>query len=132
MMERYLQAGSIEELDAGLDAQLYPLQGDAKRGLPSLLGVPLRVHEVGWRNSDEQFRNPGGIAIYAVMDVELENGGRAPVSTGGDIVLAYLARRWRDGAFPVDITITKADKQTKAGFTPLNVHLAQFNSEKPF
>jgi hypothetical protein len=132
MLERYLTAGSIEELDAQIDALLWPLQGDANKGMPSLLGTPLRVWGVGWRNSDENFRTPGGIWIYAVMDTELENGKRGPVSTGGDMVLAYLARRWAEGAFPVDIAITKAEKETKSGWLPLNVHHADFTSEEPF
>jgi hypothetical protein len=132
ILERYLSAQSEEELDANLDSQLYPLQGDAAKGIPSLLSVPLRVHGVGWRNAGETFRNPKSTWIYAVLDVETQDGHHWPVSTGGDSVLAYFARRWANGWFPVDVTITKAENETRGGFKPLNVHLTTFATETPF
>lgn len=121
MIDRMLEATDLDSLDEAVGGTLTPAE--------EILGTPVRVHGVRFGNSDfaEQ-----GLGIYAILDVETEDGRRFGVSCGGTMVIAYFVRRAELEGLPVDVIISRSPKATKAGFYPLNVKRAEFATEEPF
>lgn len=135
---RMMAAATEEELDSVLASRLHPITGSRDGELPPLTGMPLRVHQVGFNNGDEQYQQDNRIAIYAVLEVETQDGRRILASCGGQSVVAYFAKRWEEGWLPVDVVISPSDKVTKAGYRPLNVRRTDWkrvelkDGEEPF
>ena len=121
MIDRMLSATDLDSLDEAVGGALTPAE--------QILGQPVRVHEVRFGNSDFSEQ---GLGIYAILDVETEDGKRIGVSCGGTMVIAYFVRRAELGGLPVDVIISKSPKATRAGFYPLNVARAEFTAEEPF
>jgi len=87
-----------------------------------LLGVPLRVTSVEWRNSDLA---GDGLGIFAVLHATQQDGTEVAVTCGSRNVLAQLYRVARDGVFPVDISFSES-KPTAKGYTALWIGHAKF------
>jgi hypothetical protein len=104
-----------------------PLVGLEVTPARELLGVPIMLCEVEWRNSDYSESGPG---IFALMRGQLEDGSVVVVSCGGANVLAQLYRLARDGRLPEAVAIEEARKPTAKGHRPLWITGSKFEAGK--
>jgi len=104
-----------------------PLAGLEVTPARELLGVPIMLSEVEWRNSDYSESGPG---IFAIMRGRLEDGSDVVVSCGGANVLAQLYRLVKDGRLPEAVAIEESRKPTAKGYRPLWITQAKFEEGK--
>lgn len=125
ILERKLGAESIEELDTSAE-----LDDDAL-----IYGKPVRVIGAGFRNQDEQYaKQAGSLGIYVIVNVVTEHGETFTVGTGAlDVVVTVNKLLELDRLGKDWWVIAPADKDTKAGFRPINMTRATADSTgKPF
>jgi hypothetical protein len=104
-----------------------PLAGLEVTPARELLGVPIMLTDVEWRNSDFSESGPG---IFAIMRGQLEDGSSVIVSCGGANVLAQLYRLVKDGRIPEAIVIEESKKPTAKGYRPLWITGSKFEEGK--
>lgn len=113
--------GGLQIAGRILDAQS-PEQLNAIAELPDgrdVAGRILVVHSVSRRKSDYD----GGLGWYLdVESVDASTGELVRFQTGATSVVAALAKAHHEGWLPLKVQI-EAGHTTKAGFTPLNLHV---------
>jgi len=89
-----------------------------------LLGVPLRVTQVDWRNSD--FAGEG-LGIFAVLHAQKQDGEDVAVTCGARNVLAQCYRLVKDGNVPFDAYFEES-RPTAKGYTALWLRAAKWEA----
>lgn len=100
-----------------------PLHRAETLGGRDLIGVPLRVKSVSWRNSDFEGE---GLGIFAVMNAQRQDGGDVVVTTGSRNVLAQLYRLAKDGNIPFDAAFSEST--TGSGYKVLWLEAAKWEA----
>jgi len=101
-----------------------PLAKAEVLGGRDLLGVPIRVTAVDWRNSDFEGE---GMGIYVVLHAMQTDGTSIVVTSGAAKVLAQVYRKARLGEIPFDCAFTERDTN-KAGRTVLQLENAKWEA----
>lgn len=111
IVARILAAESLEDV----------LAPQAVEHARDLVDEPIRLHRGKVNQSDFE----GGPGVYAIMECEVLRDGRmTTVSCGGRNVLAQLYKVAQFNAFPVDVVIRQAPRETKNGGRPLWLELS--------
>jgi hypothetical protein len=100
-----------------------PLHRAETVGGRDLIGVPLRVKSVQWRNSDFEGE---GLGIFAVMNAQRQDGSEVVVTTGSRNVLAQLYRLAKDGNIPFDAAFNEST--TGSGYKVLWLEAAKWEA----
>jgi len=116
--------GAATAIVRGILESSDPLARVEAVGGRDLIGVPLRVTDVEWRNSDLEGE---GLGIFAVMHATQQDGTQVAVTCGGRNVLAQLYRVARDGTFPVDVSFSES-KPTAKGYKALWIGHAKWEA----
>lgn len=111
MVERIFAAESPEDI--------LNVQGTGAVHARDVLGVPFRVTDVEFRESDEGYMD-GGVGVYAVMHAtDLRDGTNTVVTCGSvNVCSALLALREREW-LPQQVKLIQAKEPTARGYYPL-------------
>jgi hypothetical protein len=105
----------ISEIVAGILQSDDPLAQSTAAGGRDILGVPILIESVDWRNSDFSGE---GLGIFAVVHARDQGGQKMAITCGGRNVLAQLYRLVKDGSLPVGVHFEES-KPTARGTTVL-------------
>jgi hypothetical protein len=116
-----VQRSIIESILTSAD----PLHRAETLGGRDLIGVPLRVKKVDWRNSDFEGE---GLGIFAVMHATQTDGTDVVITTGSRNVMAQLYRLAKDGNIPFDAAFSEST--TGSGYKVLWLEAAKWEEGK--
>lgn len=120
MLERKLSATSIEELDSSGELDAFN----------DILGTAVRVNGVGFRNSDDAYaKSEGSLGVYVVLNVATLSGEVLTVATGATDVIVTACKIVELDKLGTWWVISKSDRETAAGYKPVNMVPAKTNTE---
>lgn len=85
-----------------------------------MLGVPFTLHAVQIMRSGMK----GGLGVFAVLDIELEDGKELKLTTGAGNVMAQAVALWRGDFLPYKVMIVEAETESASGFKPQRLEAA--------
>lgn len=118
--EAEVSDGSEMVADVLMATSWEQLNDEAK--LPSfedLAPASFRVNAVTRAVSDIE----GGLGFYLLVDCQRQDGTTFKAQTSSAIPMAKLTKLFLLGALPAVVTVSKAQKATRGGKFPLNLHV---------